>query len=289
MTLRGIGRDDNGKGMTLSTTELFELLKPILGENPNGKLVGQAARWFGRARRKGEDTTEWVLFWRNAGADDARWGLRKERDDEDVDLVLAAYAGRLAAIAIAKADDARGPDSDTEEGAPGGPPFDDSYCETGPLSEDDRGWASAPCAKKELERIREKRVRDLVAAGMVYEKEAEKPLPPKCISSLPLFDAGVRTNHDPTLVSEFVAIVEEMDVPRSTRLSWLSDFVSIPIGATRDQIVSMSEVARYFANFSAWEKNNVLLQLTDFAVRQLRERAIDWACEADPKRKKVER
>jgi hypothetical protein len=151
--LRGVGRDARGKGLTLSTGELTALLEPILGGKQDGKLVGQAARWFARARRKGEDETEWVLYCVNPDGGDwrderCRWGMSKERGltDVDVDRVLAAYDGRLAAIALARADETDA-NVDFEASIP------------------------ANVGPHDVEAKLRGAVRDSVAAGMLYERD----------------------------------------------------------------------------------------------------------------------
>lgn len=257
--LRGVGRDERGVGKSLTTVELGELLEPVLGElGIDGKRIGQAGRWFAN---RAEGHPQWVLYWGNGNP--ARFGIRRECSNADVDHVIAAYTGRLAACALAR---------EVDEGKPldGAPHVD---FDPGGESPEDRGWASAPCARTELERLEERRIGN-AKTGID-------------ISSLPLFEAGIRTVYDPKLVRDFVAVVEETDVPRSRKLAWFSELVSIatPTGALTAQLATTSEVTRYFANFSPWEKNNVLLQLADLASRQLRERAVDWACVADPRRK----
>jgi hypothetical protein len=103
--LGGLGRDERGRGLTLSTRELADLLEPVMGVRPDVGMVGQAARWLALERAGGER----VLFWRNAGdSGDARWGVTRERTDADVLRVLAAYDGRLAAHALARAADGAG-------------------------------------------------------------------------------------------------------------------------------------------------------------------------------------
>lgn len=157
--LRGVGRDERGVGKSLTTVELGELLEPVLGElGIDGKRIGQAGRWFaGRA----EGHPQLILYWGNGNP--ARFGLRRESSNVDVDRVIAAYTGRLAACALAREVD----EGELLDGAP--------HVDFDPSGEspEDRAWASAPCARKEIEAIEERRIGETEISIPPVDRELE--------------------------------------------------------------------------------------------------------------------
>ena len=187
-----------GRGRLLEAADLGRVVRATLvGPEFEGNLepadseISNCGRHFGRARRRDEDDSEEVLSWRNAGGGKtvAFW-LAPERDLEDVDAVLAEYDRRLVAHALSKA-------IPTECPRCGKPTLyleRDGLCEScnrydlvgrGSDSEDvptreppeDRGWASAPSARTEIERLEEERMRKGEVSIPPVDREFEPVFP----------------------------------------------------------------------------------------------------------------
>lgn len=286
-----------GRGRILETKDLGRVARSALvgpdfedALEPKDGEIANCARHFAFIR----SGDEMLLTWRNKeGGKPAAFWLDPESALEDVDEVLAAYDRRLIAHALSKKVSS-GPrtriiDNETRgilhfEESPAPEPVRDSVAagtcyerdrkplagalvdgHEYPVTEppEDRGWASAPCARTEIERLEERRI---------GERNVE-----------------IDTSHSPAKVEEFLERFRDWAerMQRSDVLTTLSEFVAVPMGGpiSEPYLSRYSEFARQFSNLSPWEKNNVLFRLTDLAARLLVERARDWARFVDPGRK----
>jgi hypothetical protein len=159
-TLLSVGTNEKGTGGSLSTLELAGLYEKEVPEEeiPKGVdvvgLVGNSARWFAR-----EGSPELCLWW--AKENPARFGVRRGEHRELAEELLARYEGRLAAEALAEV-----PPDDFEEPRP-----PDEGCDPRDPPED-RGWASAPSAKRMKDELAEA---PAPAPDVAYQERQDRP------------------------------------------------------------------------------------------------------------------
>lgn len=289
LLLRGLGRDARGTGPAVPSTDLARhLTEHVEGLSPTAGEVGQVGRWFARVRDG--DAPEWVAYWVNGSP--PRFGLRRDRTNEEVDRVLATYARRLAAYALAREPE---PEPEPEVGeavraargiAPGDPWADPDFSDAvlrAPLArqrevglvhqnmEDDRP------AEVVLEQFRGKTPDDRESDERVRERIARVGRSVTDAANEGAVREGIVREYDVRAVEEFERVFREFldDRPRSDALRAISALIAVAPGEAPRS--APGTVVRAFEGLTPWERANALHRIAPLAERLVAERARDWA------------